>query len=87
MRRTWPEPPRRALWRFARWYSIPKFGTVLEPARVMAHHPSVLKAYLDYERAAHRWDRVDPGLKHLAVMAAARHRRLRVVHGLLVLGR
>ncbi len=71
MERTWSEPPRTGLWRAVRWYSMRKFGAVLEPARVMAHQPRVLKAYLDYERAAQKWDRVDPGLKHLAVMAAA----------------
>ena len=71
MERAWPEPPRTPLWRAVQWYSKRRFGTVLEPARVMAHQPKVLKAYLDYERAAQRWDRVEPGLKHLAVMAAA----------------
>ncbi len=71
MERTWSEPESTGLWRAVRWYSTRKFGTVLEPARVMAHQPRVLKAYLDYERAAQKWDRVDPALKHLAVMAAA----------------
>ncbi len=71
MERTWSEPPRTPLWGLVKGYSKRKFGTVLEPARVMAHQPRVLKAYLEYERAARRWDRVDPTLKHLAVMAAA----------------
>jgi alkylhydroperoxidase family enzyme len=47
------------------------FGKVLEPARVMAHQPKVLKTYLDLERSVQRWKRVDPQLKHLGVMAAA----------------
>ncbi|MDP8938274.1 MAG: carboxymuconolactone decarboxylase family protein [Actinomycetota bacterium] len=71
MERTWSEPPRTPLWGVVKWYSKRKFGTVLAPARVMAHQPRVLKAYLDYERGAQKWGRVDPALKHLAVMAAA----------------
>lgn len=66
----WSEP-RGLLWPLVRWYSRRKFGAVLAPAAVMAHHPRVLKAYLGYERGARRWGEVDPGLKHLAVMAAA----------------
>jgi len=66
----WSEP-RGLLWRVVRWYSRRKFGAVLAPARVMAHQPKVLKAYLAYERAAQRWAGLDPDLKHLAVMAAA----------------
>lgn len=67
----WPDPPQTALWRFVRWYSRRLFGKVLEPARVMAHQPKVLKTYLDLERNAQKWKRVDPQLKHLGVMAAA----------------
>src|SRR5918998_583836 len=67
----WPDPPRTGVWRFVRWYSRRLFGKVLEPARVMAHQPKVLKTYLDLERSAQKWKRVDPQLKHLAVMAAA----------------
>lgn len=67
----WPDPPKSRFWRFVRWYSRRLFGKVLEPARVMAHQPKVLRTYLDLERSAQKWNRVDPDVKHLGVMAAA----------------
>ena len=65
-----PAPPSLTA-RAAAWYSRRRYGAVLEPARVMAHQPHVLRTSARYELALARWHALDPGLKTLAVMAAS----------------
>jgi len=44
---------------------------VLDPGSALAHYPRVLLSQLRYERSLARWNRLDPKLKALAVMATA----------------
>ncbi|MFC7326639.1 carboxymuconolactone decarboxylase family protein [Marinactinospora rubrisoli] len=64
-------PPDTLLNRVAAWYSRRGYGKVLAPGLAMGHNARVLLAYVRLERAAARWNGLDPGLKHLAVMASA----------------
>jgi alkylhydroperoxidase family enzyme len=54
------------------WYSRRRFGKVVQPAAVMAHHRGVLLANARLERTVQKsWNRLDPTLHCLAVMASA----------------
>ncbi len=53
------------------WYTRRTFGAVMEPSLAMAHHRKVLMATMRFQMAAGRWSELDPGLKHLATLAAA----------------
>jgi alkylhydroperoxidase family enzyme len=65
------DPPRSLTIRIGEWYSRRRFGAVLDPGRVMAHNPRVLKTYVREELSAEKWKRVPSGLKSLAAMSAA----------------
>lgn len=52
-------------------YSRRTLGQVLEPTRVLAHHPTVLAGYGALSYATERADRMPPELKRLAVAKAA----------------
>src|SRR3954447_13306288 len=65
------DPPRTLLTRVVDRYSRRTYGATLDPAGAMGHHPRVLVTELRHERALARWNRLDPTLKSLAVMAAA----------------
>lgn len=52
-------------------YSRKLLGSVPEPARVMAHHPTILAGYGAIELATQKSDRVPEGLKHLVSTKAA----------------
>ena len=65
------DPPRSPLVRLTEWYSRRRFGAVLEPRAAIAHNPRVLRTYIRYEQSLARWDRLDPTLSALAVMASA----------------
>lgn len=65
------DPPRTLLYRLAEWYSRRRYGDVLAPGTAIAHHPRILLSYVRYERSLARWNRLDPQLKTLAVMATA----------------
>lgn len=75
------EPARRArvplvpapglLGRLVGAYSRRRFGRLLDPALAMGHHRQVLIADSLFERRVEKFDRLDPGLKVLAVMATA----------------
>ena len=65
------DPPRSPLNRLVEWYSRRRFGAVLDPGAAIAHNRRVLLTYLRYETSLARWDRLDPTLKSLAVMASA----------------
>jgi AhpD family alkylhydroperoxidase len=65
------DPPRSLLLRFVEWYSRRTYGAVLDPGAAIAHNPRVLRTYLRYEMSLGRWNRLDPTLKALAVMASA----------------
>ena len=47
-----------------------RFGEVIDPLRVLAHHPKVLAGYGAHELAAERAHRVPDRLKHLAELRA-----------------
>lgn len=64
-------PRRTLLLRLVEWYSKRAYGKVLEPGRVLSHHPRVLRAYFALETRVGRWKALDPTLKSLAEMAAA----------------
>ncbi|HEX6933039.1 MAG TPA: carboxymuconolactone decarboxylase family protein [Streptosporangiaceae bacterium] len=65
------EPPRTLLYRVLERYSTRTYGEVLEPGRALAHNPRLILSYLRFERAAAKFNRLDPVLKELAVMTAA----------------
>jgi AhpD family alkylhydroperoxidase len=65
------DPPRTLLNRIAAWYSRRTYGTLLDPGAALGHHPGVLLTCSGYELALARWNRLDPTLKSLAVLATA----------------
>ena len=65
------DPPRTPVNRLAGWYSRRTYGSVLDPAAAMGHHPGVLLGSALQEGAVARWRRLDPTLKALAVMSSA----------------
>ena len=65
------DPPRTLLYRLAEWYSRRIYGAVLDPGAAMAHNRRVLLTNARFERSLQRWDRLDPTLEALAVMASA----------------
>ena len=65
------DPPRTLVYRLAEWYSRRTYGAVLDPGAAMAHNPRVLLTNARFERSLQRWDRLDPTLEALAVMASA----------------
>ncbi|MGW0391160.1 carboxymuconolactone decarboxylase family protein [Streptomyces sp. NPDC003042] len=64
-------PPRTLLMRIGVWYSRRTYGKVLEPGLAYGHNARVMSTYVRLERQAAKWNALDPGLKHLAVMASA----------------
>ncbi|MFD5878608.1 carboxymuconolactone decarboxylase family protein [Streptomyces yangpuensis] len=64
-------PPRTLLTRMGAWYSRRTYGKVLDPGQAYGHNARVLSTYVRLERRAAKWNALDAGLKHLAVMAAA----------------
>ncbi|MFD5384454.1 hypothetical protein ACFWMG_05655, partial [Streptomyces sp. NPDC127074] len=64
-------PPSTLLNRIGAWYSRRTYGKVLDPGLAVGHNGRVLLTYVRQERGAAKWNRLDRGLKHLAVMAAA----------------
>jgi AhpD family alkylhydroperoxidase len=65
------DPPRSRRYRLAEWYARRTYGAVPDPLPAMAHNPRVLVSDLRFEASLARWDRLDPTLKALAVMASA----------------
>jgi alkylhydroperoxidase family enzyme len=65
------DPPRSPLVRLTEWYSRRRFAAVLEPGAAIGHNPRVLRTYIRYEQSLARWNRLDPTLSALAVMASA----------------
>lgn len=65
------DPPRSLFVRLTEWYSRRTYGAVLDPGAAIAHNPRVLRTYVGYERSLARWNRLDPTLSSLAVMASA----------------
>ncbi|GAA2887057.1 carboxymuconolactone decarboxylase family protein [Streptomyces mexicanus] len=65
------DPPRTLLYRISEWYSRRTFGAVLDPVRAVAHHRKVMLTTLRFELSLGRWNRLDPQLKLLAVMASS----------------
>src|SRR5262249_56310415 len=65
------DPPRTLSYRLASWFSRRRYGAVLDPAAALAHNLRVGWSYSLFELQVERWKRLDPGLKDLAVMAAA----------------
>src|SRR6267143_2079045 len=64
-------PPRTLLYRVLERYSMRTYGEVLEPGRALAHNSRVIFADLRFERAVAKFNKLEPVLKELAVMAAA----------------
>ncbi|MFJ5222880.1 carboxymuconolactone decarboxylase family protein [Streptomyces sp. NPDC088400] len=64
-------PPRTLLNRIGSWYSRRMYGEVLDPGLAMGHNQKVLLSYVKLERSVAKWNALEPGLKHLAVTAAA----------------
>jgi AhpD family alkylhydroperoxidase len=57
--------------RIMTWYSRRTYGDVLDSGLAMIHNRRVLMSVVRFERAIARWNRLDPNLKTLAVMASA----------------
>ena len=66
-----PEDTRRPLVRAAYRESRRRYGQVMDPARIYAHHPRVMFGYALFELASERSHLVDERLKHLAQVRAA----------------
>ena len=65
------EPRRTLLLRMAEWYSRRNYGDVLDPGRALGHNSRVLYADARFELAVAKFNKLDPVLKELAMMAAA----------------
>jgi alkylhydroperoxidase family enzyme len=65
-----PERSKNPIVRGAYRESRRRFGSVMDPLRVFAHHPKVLTGYALHEMAAERSQRVPARLKHLAELRA-----------------
>ncbi len=65
------DPPRTPLLRLGEWYSRRKYGQVLDPGKAYAHNTKVMLTYLQFEQRLAKWDSLDAGLKHLAVMVSS----------------
>jgi AhpD family alkylhydroperoxidase len=57
--------------RLSYWITRRRYGKLLDPLTVTAHHPGILRGYVAYELAIERATRVDDRLKDLAATAAA----------------
>jgi hypothetical protein len=57
--------------RFVYWLTRRKVGTVVEPVRVLAHHPTLLMGVGHMERAFEKSRHVDSTLKSLVQVRAA----------------
>jgi alkylhydroperoxidase family enzyme len=57
----------RAMAAYSRW----RYGEVLDPLVAVGHHGKVTRTYALTELGVSGWKALDPGLKSLAVMAAA----------------
>ena len=66
-----PESTRSPLVRIAYRESRRRYGAVLDPMRVYAHHPAILAGYAAMEAAAERTHKVPARIKHLAELRAA----------------
>lgn len=69
--KTVPERNAGLLGRFAYKFSRRRFGEVMDPLKVMAHHPRLLFGYGMMELTLDRSYLVEEKLKHLAVLKAA----------------
>ncbi|MFM9371223.1 carboxymuconolactone decarboxylase family protein [Streptomyces sp. Da 82-17] len=65
------KPRNTVLNRFVQWYSRKAYGKVMDPVLASGHHPKLLWSQLRFEQGVGRWDKLDPDLKALAVMASA----------------
>ncbi|MFF4407918.1 carboxymuconolactone decarboxylase family protein [Streptomyces sp. NPDC001262] len=63
--------PDTPLNRILRWYSRRTYGKVLDPLMAYARHRGVLFTTSRFELSLARWNKLDPGLKDLAVLASA----------------
>ena len=66
-----PERNAGLLGRFAYRFSRCRFGEVMDPLKVMAHHPRLLFGYGMMELALDRSHLIEEKLKHLAVLKTA----------------
>ncbi len=66
-----PERNAGLLGRFAYRFSRRRFGGVMDPLKVMAHHPRLFFGYLMMELTFDRSHLVEEKLKHLAVLKTA----------------
>ncbi|WP_328915234.1 MULTISPECIES: carboxymuconolactone decarboxylase family protein [unclassified Streptomyces] len=64
-------PPRSLAYRIGAWYSKRAYGKVLDPGKAFAHNTKVLMATSRFEMRIGKWNKLDPGLKALAVLASA----------------
>ncbi|ATL32176.1 carboxymuconolactone decarboxylase family protein [Streptomyces formicae] len=64
-------PRRTPFFRIMEWYSRRTYGKVLDPGKALAHHPRALWSYLRFEQSLAKWNKLDEGLKQLAVMASS----------------
>lgn len=65
------ELPGGVFGRLLTWYSRRSYGDVLDNGLVLLHHRQALLATALFERRVEKWDKLDPDLKTLAVMASA----------------
>jgi len=65
------DPPRTRFVRLAGWYARRTYGVLPDPLAAMGHNPRVLATDARFETSLSRWNRLDPTLKALAVMASA----------------
>lgn len=57
--------------RAGEWFSKKKYGQVLDPGKAAMHNRRVLTSTMLLEVSAARWNKADPTLKALAVMAVS----------------
>lgn len=59
------------LGRFVRWYARRTYGDVPDNALVLMHHKPILFSVMKFEGKVATWDKLDPDLKNLALLASA----------------
>jgi AhpD family alkylhydroperoxidase len=64
-------PPQTLAYRIGTWFIRRRYGTMLDPGTAVAHNVPVARTYALLELQAERWRTLGPGLKDLAVLAAA----------------
>jgi alkylhydroperoxidase family enzyme len=65
------DPPQTPSYRAATRFARRRYGVIPDPVAAVSHNTAVARSYGIFELGVARWNKLDHGLKDLAVMAAA----------------